>query len=108
MRFKRQFKDKYAGSPPERIYCLNSVRLVFFSLSYFPFLFLFFFFFFPLSFPFSLPFSLDPFLPTKFGPCLQAALAGLRTFCRPGLDTHLGPLGSHLGPLGSHLRPLGG
>ena len=28
MPFKRRFKDKYAGSQPERICCPNSVRLV--------------------------------------------------------------------------------
>ena len=28
MPFKRRFKDKYAGSPSERICCLNYVRLV--------------------------------------------------------------------------------
>ena len=29
MQFKRQFRDKYASRSPERIYCLNSVQLVF-------------------------------------------------------------------------------
>ena len=39
MPFKRRFKDKYAGSWPERICCPNSVRLVFFSFfSFFLFL----------------------------------------------------------------------
>ena len=57
---------------------------LFFPLSFsFLFLFLSFLFLFSL-FLFSFFFSPDPFLPTKFGPCLQAALAGLRTFCRPG------------------------
>ena len=28
MRFKRRFIDEYAGKSPERIWCLNSVRLV--------------------------------------------------------------------------------
>ena len=34
MPFKRQFKDKYTGSPPERICCPNSVRLVCFFFFY--------------------------------------------------------------------------
>ena len=31
--FEGPFNDKYAGRSPERILCLNSVRLVFFFLS---------------------------------------------------------------------------
>ena len=71
----RKFPSFYQRK--EKFFYLSFLIFFFFLLFSFSFHFFFFLFFFLL-------FSFDPFLPTKFGPCLQAALAGLQTFSSPG------------------------